>query len=146
MLSLCLWMFCAPAMAEEALCIADLSASPEAVQSFQRQYPSIRLLAADTFFDSQEAFISRLLTQDDTVDIYAITVSMGLENLKEKGFLPVIESSVIQKEMECWYLPIRDCVSSEKGIVAIPYELTTNEWGVNQPLWNEICPEQSIDT
>lgn len=144
--SLFLWMFCAPAIAEEALRIADLSASPEAVQSFQSSYPSMRLIAADTFFDSQEAFISRLLTQDDTIDIYAITVNMGLENLKEKGFLPVIESSVIQKEMACWYPQILECVSTEKGIVAVPYELTTNEWGVNQSLWAELCPEQTFTT
>ena len=85
------------ALGEETLRIVDLNACPEAIKLFSSRYPDVQLEGADTLFDSQETFITHLMIQDSTIDIYAITVSMGLKKLKEKSYLPVIASPLLEE-------------------------------------------------
>lgn len=144
LLLLCL---CFPsAVAEETLRVSCLSAVPEAIARFTESHPEILLQDCDTYFNSQEQFISFLLTQDSSIDIYAITVNMGLDALKSKRYLPVLHSAVIEQEVATWYAPIQACISTADGIIALPYELTTNEWGLNEALWHQLYPDASLVT
>lgn len=146
---LLLILVCLPvsgALGEETLRVVDLNACPEAIKLFSSRYPDVQLEGADTLFDSQETFITHLMIQDSTIDIYAITVSMGLKKLKEKSYLPVIASPLLEEEIAGWYPAIQECLTTSQGVVAIPYDLMTNQWGVNPDLWAQLFPGKSLDT
>ena len=146
LISFWVMLFVESANAEITLKISDLSAVPDAITCFEAEYPDIHLEECDTLFDSQEKFVSFLLTEDSSIDIYAITVSMGLDALKSKHYLPVLKSSIIEQEVNTWYPAIQSCVSNDEGIIAVPYNLTTNEWGLNENLWNKLFPSSALTT
>jgi len=128
------------------LCVAYLPAHSAAIELFSSRHPDVALISCDVSFWSQEEFITRILTQDASVDIYSITVSMGLGALKDKNYLPAINSEYLEKEVINWFPPIVDCISANGQLVAVPYDLYTNEWGMNSSLWEKVCPDRSIDT
>ena len=71
---LLLILVCLPvsgALGKETLRVVDLNVYPEAVKLFSSRYPDVQLEGADTLFDSQETFITHLMIQDSTIDIYA---------------------------------------------------------------------------
>lgn len=118
----------------------------DVVERFESEHPDVVISSAAVVFSSAEDLITRLLTKDSTVDLYIINVSDGLALLKDKGYLPVIQSASIAHEIGGWYPVIRDCVMSDEGIVAVPFDITTGEWQLNEALWAEKCPHLKLET
>lgn len=121
-------------------------ANEEAIQLLCSTHDTVEVQRESLSFSDSTDLMTRLLNKDSSVDVYSISVNNGLQALKQKGYLPTIFSSVITEKISHMLPTIRDVVTQQGQIVAVPYDITTSEWGINDELWQEICPNRRLET
>ncbi len=147
LLLLVLFTIALSAQAEQAkTTLVVSSASEEAIQLLRNTHDTVEVQKESLSFSDSADLMTRLLNKDSSVDIYSISVSCGVQALKEKGYLPAIPSDVIAEEISHMLPAIRDVAMQQGQVVAVPYYISTDGWGVNDALWQEICPDRRLET
>lgn len=106
---------------------------------FQTTYPNTTLNYISENISTEDLSV-RLLTQDDSVDIYKVQADSTYMAIKKKGFLSSLSSSSILLQ-ECNNIDehIMDAITDGKGIlVAYPASLSICTFGINVDYWNMV--------
>lgn len=112
---------------------------------FQAAYPNTVLTYICEDISANDLAV-RLLTQDDSIDIYKLQVDSTYTSIKEKGFFAALSSSMIlQQECHGISSDILDIITDEKGeLVAYPASLSINTFGINMAYWNMVFGDRPI--
>lgn len=112
---------------------------------FQVTYPNTALTYMCEDISANDLAV-RLLTQDDSIDIYKLQVDSTYTSIKEKGlFAPLSSSIVLQQECHVISADILDVITDEKGVlVAYPASLSINTFGINMAYWNMVFGDRPI--
>lgn len=147
LLLLVLFTIALSAQAEQAkTTLVVSSASEDAIQLLRTTHDTVEVQKESLSFSDSADLMTRLLNKDSSVDIYSISVSCGVQALKEKGYLPAISSDVIAEEISHMLPAIREVAMQQGQVVAVPYYISTDGWGINDALWQEICPDRRLET
>ena len=113
-------------------------AAAQARAAFTKDYPQVTLNDATTYFLTDAAYISYLLTQDSNVDIYCLPVNIGVGNLKDKGYLPSLESPISNEMVSSYYPQLKELLTIRGDVVAAPAEFAVLPWYRNTVLWDQV--------
>lgn len=82
----------------------------------------------------------RLITQDNTADLYATLVDYSFNSIVKKGYVADLSSSrVITSDIDNIYQNIANVITNSDGNpIAYPYQIYLGNWKVNITLWHEI--------
>ena len=85
-------------------------------------------------YSETENLIENMMNRDDSVDVYTLNTSTAIyDALYKRGYLMELEGEAVDQLKEAMYPSLRDCLSANGQLVALPLELYSNGClGVNE--------------
>ncbi len=102
------------------------------LDAFAREHPEIPV-TVDTPTDYSSDTVPMLLrTGDDHYDLFAVTQTLQVQALLDKGYPADLSGSdILTREVASMYAPVQDAVLREGRLLAYPLEMDVTMWGVN---------------
>ena len=114
---------------------------------FQTAYPHT-VLTCKSEGTSAFDLTTRLLTRDDSIDVYKIQADSTYTSIKGKGMLaPLSDSVLLKQELLAMPAAIAEAITDSRGtLVAYPASLTISTFGINKDYWQTVFGDQPIPT
>ncbi len=113
-------------------------------EMFQSAYPDTLLIRSYEAI-SADALSTKLLTQDDTVDIYMVQVDATYTGIKAKGyFASLAGSALLQQACQDLSEPILEAITENEVLVAYPASLRFSTFGVNLDYWQLVFGDDPL--
>ncbi len=106
-------------------------------QKFAQTYPDIPVIVSETIQTSMSQMLEDFMpgTQNDLLMMYT---SQGLRPLKEKGYLADLSDIPgVAEAVSRMYPSIREAITQDGKIIALPMEMLVTSWSVNEKLLQE---------
>lgn len=111
-----------------------------AIKLLQEQIPSIQIYFQNASSeDSAETLMNRILSRDESADLYIMPVDSLFLQMKRKGYcadLSAIESVV--SNVNNMHFEIIDAVSEDNSLYALPLEIVAWGWQINLEIMDEM--------
>lgn len=114
----------------------------DAYAAFVDQYPDVHVINDIPVASAQD--IQRFIDTDATnIDIFSVSLDMGYDALRRKGYLRSLnESSILVNTMDAYYPQIQEALQLDGAYVACPYYFSLLSWTINETLWAEVVPKR----
>ena len=111
---------------------------------FQSAYPDTLLIRHSEAI-SADALSTKLLTRDDSVDLYMVQVDATYANIKSKGYFASLAGSDLLQQ-SCQDLPdtILEAITEDGVLAAYPASLSLSAFGVNLGYWQMIFGDDPL--
>ncbi len=132
-----------PAPEPAQLTIQGMS-STRVNELFQSAYPDTLLIRHSEAI-SADALSTKLLTRDDSVDLYMVQVDATYANIKSKGyFASLAGSDLLQQSCQDLSDTILEAIMEDDVLVAYPATLSISSFGVNLDYWQLVFGDDPL--
>lgn len=149
-LVICILLLCCQSLASDAskdnpsqLVIQGMS-SAKVNEIFQSSYPDT-LLTCNYETISSDTLSTKLLTQDDSVDLYMVQIDAAYASIKAKGyFASLAGSALLQQACGDFSDTMLEAVTEKDVLVAYPASLSLSTFGVNLDYWQLVFGDDPL--
>lgn len=133
-----------PAAPEPSQLTIQGMSSVKVNEIFQSSYPDT-LLIRNYEAVSADALSTKLLTRDDSVDLYMVQVDATYTNIKSKGYFASLASSELLRQC-CQDLSdtMLEAIMEDDVLVAYPATLSFCDFGVNLDYWHMVFGDDPL--
>ncbi len=149
-LVICILLLCCQSLASDALqdnpsqLVIQGMSSAKVNEIFQSSYPDT-LLTCNYETISSDTLSTKLLTQDDSVDLYMVQVDAAYASIKAKGyFASLAGSALLQQACGDFSDTMLEAVTEKDVLVAYPASLSLSTFGVNLDYWQLVFGDDPL--
>lgn len=119
--------------------ILRIAGAQEVQREFAISHPDVQVVLISETETDIDSLIRAVTTNEDAADIYVVSISDGLNAMKEKGYTADLSSSsVLADYVATFYPQLQSVVKRGDAIIGFPYQLDIRPWMMDDEVWNAL--------
>ncbi len=126
-------------MTGSPLRIRGLGVDPKLIDQFTRDNPDIPVVKTQSFDMTSEQLVAALQDDQNPADIFVMVTLLGMESMKDKGYLTDLSDTPELADMVARMYPeVQKALMKDGKIYGVPANFVLSGWRWNQPKMEEL--------